>query len=247
MVKFSGVFASIALVGLSAPAVAGTVVLTNGGSNSQVSKTFSNGELSVKTTAFSINTNNVIKTSTLASWGDGLGVINPGSDNSHTIDNSGWTDFVVFQFDKSVSLTTATFTTGWNGMNDTDATIGHAAVNWAAFALPWNADLTGVFNNQNKSFLNQFTLQGSNSIGNGSQTRNINPGLMTGNVWIVSAALINPDSYKDGFKIKRIGYNIPTSTVPGVPEPATWAMLILGMGVVGASMRRRSRAAIAFA
>ena len=31
---------------------------------------------------------------------------------------------------------------------------------------------------------------------------------------------------------------------PGVPEPATWAMLIAGFGLVGATMRRR-RAAIA--
>lgn len=29
--------------------------------------------------------------------------------------------------------------------------------------------------------------------------------------------------------------------IAGVPEPATWAMLILGMGVVGASLRRRTR------
>lgn len=31
----------------------------------------------------------------------------------------------------------------------------------------------------------------------------------------------------------------------GVPEPATWAMLILGMGVTGAVLRRRREAAIA--
>ena len=28
----------------------------------------------------------------------------------------------------------------------------------------------------------------------------------------------------------------------GVPEPATWAMLILGMGIVGAAMRKRQAA-----
>lgn len=31
------------------------------------------------------------------------------------------------------------------------------------------------------------------------------------------------------------------TAAPGVPEPATWAMMILGMGVAGAAMRRRSR------
>lgn len=247
MVKSIGFIGALAAIALSAPAAAGTLTLTNGGTNSQVSKTFSNSEISMKATAFSINTSNVIKTSSLASWSDGLGVTNPGNDNSHTIDNSGWKDFVVLQFNKSVSLTTATFTTGWHGMNDTDATIGHANVNWAAFAMPWNADLTGIFNNQNRSFLNQFDLYASNSHGNGNQTRNINPNLVTGNVWIISSALVNPDSFQDGFKIKQLGYNIPVSTVPGVPEPATWAMLILGMGVVGGAMRRRVSAKIAFA
>lgn len=33
---------------------------------------------------------------------------------------------------------------------------------------------------------------------------------------------------------------------PSVPEPASWAMLIAGMGIVGASMRRR-RTAVSFA
>lgn len=32
-----------------------------------------------------------------------------------------------------------------------------------------------------------------------------------------------------------------------VPEPSTWAMLILGFGVVGGAMRRRQKATIAFA
>lgn len=33
----------------------------------------------------------------------------------------------------------------------------------------------------------------------------------------------------------------------GVPEPSAWALLILGFGTVGGAMRRRKRAAIAFA
>lgn len=34
---------------------------------------------------------------------------------------------------------------------------------------------------------------------------------------------------------------IHANFIAGVPEPATWAMLILGMGVVGGAMRRRTR------
>jgi PEP-CTERM motif len=33
----------------------------------------------------------------------------------------------------------------------------------------------------------------------------------------------------------------PGNVVPGVPEPSTWGMLILGFGIVGASLRRRAR------
>jgi|GEM_PF-1815519 len=48
-----------------------------------------------------------------------------------------------------------------------------------------------------------------------------------------------PDAYDAGldnilFEVRAIGPN----TSP-VPEPASWAMLIAGMGIVGASMRRR--------
>lgn len=43
-----------------------------------------------------------------------------------------------------------------------------------------------------------------------------------------------------------IGYVVEYSAAPGVPEPASWAMMIGGLGLVGASMRRR-RAAIRFA
>jgi hypothetical protein len=31
------------------------------------------------------------------------------------------------------------------------------------------------------------------------------------------------------------------ASVPGVPESATWAMMIFGFGAIGSSMRRRSR------
>ena len=36
-------------------------------------------------------------------------------------------------------------------------------------------------------------------------------------------------------------YSGTLSFVPGIPEPATWAMMILGLGMVGASMRYRRR------
>lgn len=44
----------------------------------------------------------------------------------------------------------------------------------------------------------------------------------------------------DGSLIDSVTYQAAEPTAP-VPEPATWAMMILGMGAVGATMRRRRR------
>ena len=222
---------------------AGTVTLTNGGTNAQFAKSFSNGEVNVRASAFSIDASNTIRSAKLSSWDHGLGVDNLNNDNSHTIDNSGWTDFVVFQFDKSVALTSASFQTGWHNMNDTDASIGRLTVDWAGLNLPWDTDLTSSLAGQNKSLLNYFNPYLSASLGNGNQARAIGDGINAGNIWLISAALINPDAHKDGYKLKSFGYNVPTPPSVGVvPEPATWAMLILGMGLVGGAMRRRSAA-----
>jgi hypothetical protein len=45
------------------------------------------------------------------------------------------------------------------------------------------------------------------------------------------------------------GYVVEYSQAPmaGVPEPATWAMLITGFGLVGGAMRRRSKVAVTYA
>ena len=40
---------------------------------------------------------------------------------------------------------------------------------------------------------------------------------------------------------------VGNGATPGVPEPATWAMMILGMGMVGAGMRMRRRPVLATA
>lgn len=37
--------------------------------------------------------------------------------------------------------------------------------------------------------------------------------------------------------------SVPPTPVPGVPEPATWAMMIIGFGLLGGLLRRRRRTA----
>lgn len=48
--------------------------------------------------------------------------------------------------------------------------------------------------------------------------------------------------FSDGFTNGTMGkVAITNFTVSAVPEPATWAMMILGFGVIGTALRRRSR------
>jgi hypothetical protein len=44
-----------------------------------------------------------------------------------------------------------------------------------------------------------------------------------------------------------LGANFQFSATTGVPEPAAWAMMLAGFGLVGSAMRRRSKVAVTFA
>ena len=39
---------------------------------------------------------------------------------------------------------------------------------------------------------------------------------------------------------------VPPAPIPSVPEPATWGMIVLGFGAMGAAMRRRQRTSVSF-
>ena len=43
------------------------------------------------------------------------------------------------------------------------------------------------------------------------------------------------------------GFQLDNLNLAGVPEPATWALMILGFGAVGGAMRRRTKASVRFA
>jgi hypothetical protein len=40
---------------------------------------------------------------------------------------------------------------------------------------------------------------------------------------------------------------VPPAPIPSVPEPATWAMTLIGFGAMGAALRRRPRTSVSFA
>lgn len=236
----SALVASFALLGAT-PAIASEILFTNGGSNYQESKTFTDGTVSVKVSAFSINNSNKVETAWLGSWSPGMGVLNKANDGSHTIDNQGYTDFVILAFDQNVTLGDAMFSTGFYGgsdfYNDTDATIGYFGGS--------SFNVSSLVGTSKSNLASLFSTYSSNSIGNGNQSRDINPYDATSSVWLIGAAFSNPDKYRDGFKIKSLTYSLPTT---GVPEPGTWALMIMGVGLIGASLRRkRSTATVTYA
>ena len=56
------------------------------------------------------------------------------------------------------------------------------------------------------------------------------------------AAYGKPFASRDELLYFREHGSLPGSDVGAVPEPATWAMMIGGFGLVGAAMRRRAAA-----
>lgn len=183
---------------------------------------------SVTVTGWSVDGSGRIRSGQLGLWSAGLGVKNSATDNSHTIDNSGWTDFVLLQFGQPVSLGSAQFDTGWQGFWDTDATIGFgvlpisglSSLAGSEWPIPW------------------MTTFGSGEKGySGDSFRNINPNGESGSVWLIGASFSNPEGTKklDGFKIESISFT------SAVPEPGTWMLMVIGIGMLGGALRHRRR------
>lgn len=233
--------AAVAAAAVSTPAAAATIwfdtdhTAYSGDYATGQSLVFSGGGVNVRASAWTIDSGNDIDPAKLGVWSPGLGVNNGTGDNSHTIDNSGYRDFVLLQFDQVVELDNAQFRTGWHNMYDTDATIGFAMT-----ALPFGA--APVLNGNPTTALNALglTRYESGSWGNSYDSyRNINPGNNVGNLWLIGASFSNPEgAWKhDGFKLEKLTFEVRTP----LPEPSTWLMMILGFGLVGATMRAQRR------
>lgn len=214
--------------------------------------TGSDGISKVRVTGWSIQ-GNLVRDSYLGAYGNGLGVTSgdeTGGNNTHVTDNQNRIDFLLFQFDQDVEFVSGKFTTfSVNGaVSDSDATLkyGSTLVDYTN-----QATFNALLNNGSLASLNALFDGTFDSAGTGAGgLRDFGPGGVgpsgfVGNLWLVAASFNGPESVQcnnrgcktsvDGFKFS----NLTVNTVPSIPEPATWAMMIAGFGLTGAAIRRR--------
>jgi hypothetical protein len=223
------------------------------GNNYKYQVTTAGGEkLDVMVSAWSRQLDNTIKQGTLASFGtNGLGIFQQGESrdgNFHQIDNvNGW-EFVTLQFSRAVTLTGGTlnaFTlakTDANGnpLKDANGNIVYRDYKDNDAFIGWGNNTTGAWNKSlSLQSYNWDQLSGSlmgsgntNSDGTAAQTFNLTNA--AANTWMIGGSINGPDSLNDAFKLAQL-------TVTAVPEPATWAMMLVGFAMVAGAARYRRR------
>jgi hypothetical protein len=245
MTRTFSIVAAAAAIAAAAPATATsfTINTSNGGTTSSdyaygnvrtYSATTGKETLNVKATAWNLGTNDKVSSAYLASYDAGLGVINrseSGLFNTHTVDNLNGNDFILLQFSQAVTLTSAVLNpySVFFDKADNDSTVA-----WGSLQGAWNQAL--ALNNITESSLGKLFTGTVNLASNGgaNQTYSIKG---AGNLWMIGASLANPDCNTDGFKLGALTVN----SVAAVPEPATWAMMLVGFGMVGGAARYRRR------
>ena len=162
--------------------------------------------------------------------GAGIGVCWQGEagNQCNQVDADGTNELLRIQVSKNVSMLSATFDRVDN--NDTlklyGVTLGGKVV---------HLGYGGIFDGP------------GTSMGIGGATGNWVSGSGDDQVYTVN---LNPANYRvfwfGNNNDSADGYRLDSITVAGVPEPATWALMIGGFGLAGAGLRRR-RAAVATA
>ena len=246
--------ALVACMTVAAPASAATVVLTGSSTTSGNSLLYSSGPVRFSATALTYTNSLTPSVSAAIKYTEGLG-IDPAGDDRHTIDNSQGYDFILLRFESAVALTGASFANlNWynDSSPDTDATISFAPVALSSLGQSYSTNLSGsagnaFFNAVGTPLYDNSFDSNSTALVNGYSNRTFNGGVNpnVSQVWIIGASITNLDRKVDSFKLKSITYGVPPSTGT-VPEPATWALLILGFGTVGGALRRKVRAKLAF-
>jgi len=230
--------ACAALICGAVPAMAATVVVNTTGNMADngaygnaltFSGTGGGTTVNVRATGWQVNqSNNAVTSAYIGAYSPGTGVtgINDASGSPfHQADNvSGYNDFVLLQFDRAVNLSSIYLNSfQMSNVSGIDNDLGFAAVNYGG-AL-WNSALNlagGTFVPGSLTTVNGTGANGARATGSGVYS----------NQWLVSSAFASGNN--DGLKIASLTVN-----TGAVPEPATWAMMLIGFGAAGVSLRRK--------
>jgi hypothetical protein len=254
LTKFAATLAAgAAFVAAASPAAAATFNLTSIGSNQGTMRSFQSGGSTywrfdsatvdgISFSAYAYSTDSVDRWSVpelgnVQRFDHGLGALNSGDGNGswgqHTIDNIGRYDFLTLEFNKAVSLTGI----GLTAFSVDGKPEGKDA--WIGFGTQ-SANMSDL----DKFMAFQSITANAIRVPNGVMPSAQAMSTRVGNVWLIGADRTAVTAERnDGFKLGAITV---TPNVAAVPEPATWATMMLGFGLAGAAIRRR-RTSVAFA
>jgi hypothetical protein len=121
--------------------------------------------------------------------------------------------------------------------NDNDAWVSHANLT-GAYTSPTPTKLSLSSPLWGALSAVDYTVNGNM---NSPFSVNLNSGGLFGNVWMLGAANLNRDTRDDGFKLSSISVTSAPTLISAVPEASTWAMMLIGFGGIGYSMRSAGR------
>ena len=237
-------------VAQAASATTFTFNTTGGTGNLVTSKNFSStvgaSTLDVRVTAWHatdipFNTNSdTIAAAPLGLYSPGLGVLTSNdsySGNEHQIDNLNGVDFLMLQFSQNVTLSSigrTVFQLDNISPSDSDSAYWADTKGAISTAANWNTAVD----------ISKYTVDESLWTevkgGSSSSVTAVSPNV-TASVWLVGADFLG--TRNDGFKLSS--FAVTTPTVAAVPEPASWATMLAGFGVIGGAVRRRKALATA--
>lgn len=223
-------------------------VLVGGDSSLGNSRTYQSGgsnSVGLRATAWSdtggsaAGVGNLFEAASLRRWSGGFGVQNRfGNDTSnpeHAIDNNNNYDFVLFELDREVNLSSVTMNEYGTGDSDITVWVGNTDSDFST-----ELDLAGM------SFadLDAAYTRSENYVNGGSPRTAYFPedGTLMGNVIIVAATILPTyNGVKDYFKLKKLAGGYDDSPPPSteISEPSSLGVIALGLAAFCYIRRRR--------